>query len=241
MFRDRKPLPFVSMVLSALYFIYVINLGSSTMIGDEIGGDPGGMLLPLVLAIFMFVGFATLFITDKKGKDAPSPMTTSQKRLFGLTALMAALYVLFARSVGYLLTTVTLIHTLTFFYLIGDVQVKNLKHWIVSLLGSIAVLIGLYSIGRKVTRTLLLSARAGSIPAFFGSPSAVVAIVLVLLAALYLGILYGGKKLLKGKLEDEAMNAAWLSGLIAVATTELIYLIFRQLFLVELVRGIIGW
>lgn len=43
MLRSRKPVPIAFMVLSLLYFFYVIGSGSSRMIGDEIGGDPGTM------------------------------------------------------------------------------------------------------------------------------------------------------------------------------------------------------
>ena len=133
MFRNRKPLPLVSMVLSALYFIYVISLGSSTMIGDEVGGDPGGMVLPLFLAIFMFLVSAALFATDRKDpSSSQGGMTSSQKRLFALTAVVSLLYVVLARPLGYILTTLWLLYILTFYYIQGDVVLKDLK---VSLIG----------------------------------------------------------------------------------------------------------
>lgn len=230
------------MVLSALYLIYVISLGSSTMIGDEIGGDPGGMVLPLFLAIFMFIASAALFVTDKKSSSAGGKkMGSQEKHLFAMTVVAALLYVVLARPLGYLLTTLALLYTLTFFYRRADVRAADLGTWIVGLVASTALLLGLYSIGRSITRTLLLSARRGAIPALFGSPSTVVAIVLVVVGALFIIALVLARRTMAATRCSETVRASVNSALIAVATVELIYLIFRQLFLVELVRGIINW
>ena len=72
MLRSRKPVPIAFMVLSLLYFFYVIGSGSSRMIGDEIGGDPGTMVLPLVLSVFMFLVSTFLFLTDKPQSESRS-------------------------------------------------------------------------------------------------------------------------------------------------------------------------
>lgn len=199
------------------------------------------MILPLVLSIFMFFGTTALFLTDKKLPSQSSKMETEQKRLFVLTVVVTLLYVLLARPIGYLLTTAWLLHTLTFFYLRGDVRFKESGVWLTSLLGSTALLVGLYTIGRRITRFLLLAGRQGTIPAFFGSTSVVVAIVLVVVTALFLLFIGIAKRVGKERLTQEPIKAAYIASLVAVATTELIYLIFRQLFLVELVRGIIRW
>ncbi|HPZ15366.1 MAG TPA: tripartite tricarboxylate transporter TctB family protein [Sphaerochaeta sp.] len=242
MFRNRKPLPLVSMVLSALYFIYVISLGSSTMIGDEVGGDPGGMVLPLFLAIFMFIASAVLFATDRKDpSSSQGGMTSSQKRLFALTAVVSVLYVVLARPLGYILTTLWLLYILTFSYMQGDVVLKDLKVSLIGFVSSTAFMLALYSIGRKLTRSLLLAARKGSIPSLFGSPSAVAGITLVVVTALFLALLFLSRKLLAQWGKSGSVHSAHISALVAIATTEFIYLIFRQLFLVELVRGIITW
>ncbi|MDY0303770.1 MAG: tripartite tricarboxylate transporter TctB family protein [Sphaerochaeta sp.] len=242
MFRNRKPLPLVSMVLSALYFIYVISLGSSTMIGDEVGGDPGGMVLPLFLAIFMFLVSAALFATDRKDpSSSQGGMTSSQKRLFALTAVVSLLYVVLARPLGYILTTLWLLYILTFYYIQGDVVLKDLKVSLIGFVSSTVVMLALYSIGRKITRSLLLAARKGSIPSLLGSPSAVAGITLVVVTALFVALLFLSRKLLAKWGKSGSVHSAHISALVAIATTEFIYLIFRQLFLVELVRGIITW
>lgn len=230
------------MVLSALYFIYVISLGSSTMIGDEVGGDPGGMVLPLFLAIFMFLASAALFATDKKDPSSPQAgMTSSQKRLFVLTAAVSVLYVVLARPLGYILTSLWLLYVLAFYYMQDDVVLKDLKAFLIGFVSSTVAMLALYSIGRRITRSLLLAARKGSVPSLLGSPSAVAGITLVVVTVLFLALLFLSRKLLAKRGESGAVRSAYVSGLVAIATTEFIYLIFRQLFLVELVRGIITW
>ena len=58
-----KLMPAFMTVLSALYFIYVLSGGDTTLSADAVGGDPGGKVLPLAMAVFMFAGF--LYITLK--------------------------------------------------------------------------------------------------------------------------------------------------------------------------------
>lgn len=245
LFRTRKPLPFVFMVVSILYFIYVISLGSSTMIGDEIGGDPGGMMLPLVLSIFMFVASTILFLTDKKPQEtdkksqeaAQNNRGTSEQRLFLLTLIVAILYVAAMRPLGFIITTAMLVFTLTFFYLQGTVVRKDVATWAVGTVATLAVLLALYSIGRVISRYLLLSARQGRIPQWLGSTGVVLVIVLVLYYLLY--------KLTRARFHHErvpvAVSHAFDACMISAITTELIYLVFRQMFLVELVPGLITW
>lgn len=242
LFRTRKPLPFVFMMVSILYFIYVISLGSSAMIGDEIGGDPGGMMLPLVLSIFMFVASTILFLTDKKPQEATEKVQGSaQRRLFLLTVIVAILYVAAMRPLGFIITTALLIFTLTFYYLQGTIVRKDTVTWAVGTVATLAILLALYSIGRIITRYLLLSARQGRIPQLLGSTSVVVGVVLVVILALYY-LLY---KLTRTRFHHDrvpsSVSRAFDACMISVLTTESLYLVFRQMFLVELVRGLITW
>lgn len=249
LFRTRKPLPFVFMVVSILYFIYVISLGSSTMIGDEIGGDPGGMMLPLVLSIFMFVASTILFLTDKKPQEtdkksqeaAQNGRGASEQRLFLLTLILAILYVAAMRPLGFIITTAMLVFTLMFFYLQGTVVRKDVATWAVGIVATLAVLLALYSIGRVISRYLLLSARQGRIPQWLGSTGVVAGVVLVIVLVLYY-LLY---KLTRARFHHErvpvAVSHAFDACMISAITTELIYIVFRQMFLVELVPGLITW
>ena len=240
--KNRKPLPLAFMILSVLYFIYVVSLGSSRMIGDEIGGDPGGMLLPLVLSIFMFIASTILFITDRADDSYRSGgVQKSQRGLFILTIVVSILYVALMRYVGFLITTNTLLVTLTFAYMREGVKREDLALWGGGAVGSLILLVLIYSIGRRVTRYLLLAARQGVIPKFLGSTSMAFGITLVLVGALFTLVYFGGKKLLSRYDAAAPIHALFQAGFIAMVSTELLYLIFRQLFLVELVRGLITW
>lgn len=242
MFRKHKPVPLAFMIMSVLYFIYVVSLGSSKMIGDELGGDPGGMLLPLFLSIFMFLASTFLMITDTRidGSQAIK-LETAERRLFILTFFMSIAYVVGMRSLGFVLTTVILSYTLTFFYFRGNVLIGDMKAWALGCLVSVAFQLVLYTLARMLTRFLLVGGRTGAIPAFMGSSSFVISAALLLVLLLYLPVaILGGRKVrtLPSLYSAHAMFSAIL---VSVATTELLYLFFRQLFLVELVRGIVTW
>lgn len=243
LFRTRKPLPLVFMLVSIIYFMYVISLGSSTMIGDDIGGDPGGMLLPLVLSIFMFIASTVLFLTDKKPekKKKDEGFGVSERRLFLLTVFVAIFYVAAMRPLGFLIATAFLVYTLTFHYLRGTVARKELLPWGVGTIATLAFLLALYSIGRAITRFLLISARQGRIPQWLGSTGFVVGIVLVVVLALYLTVFRFTRKQFHRENTNPAVAHAFDACMVSVLTTELIYLVFRQMFLVELIRGLITW
>ena len=240
--KNRKPLPLAFMILSVLYFIYVVSLGSSRMIGDEIGGDPGGMLLPLVLSIFMFIASTILFITDRADDAYRSGgVQKSQRGLFILTIVVSVLYVALMRHVGFIVTTNTLLVTLTFAYMREGVKREDLALWGGGVVGSLALLIAIYTIGRRVTRYLLLASRQGVIPKFLGSNGMTFGITLVLVGILFALVYIAGKKLLSRHDAAAPIHSLFQAGFIAMVSTELLYLIFRQLFLVELVRGLISW
>ena len=241
MFQKFKPVPLVFMVVSILYFIYVVSMGSSTMIGDEIGGDPGGMLLPLVLSIFMFIASSVILFTDKKTVASEEIEQKVELRLFLLTIVVAILYVVVMRPLGFVLSTVLLLFTLTYFYQMGIVNKKDINVWAIGSLSSIAILLLIYTIGRKITRYLLLSVRAKTIPQWMGNSTVTVSIVLIILFCFYLLLLKIEKKWFKSGVTTESYVYAFKAGKMAIITTELVYLIFRQMFLVELVRGLIYW
>lgn len=241
MFQKFKLGPLVFMVVSILYFFYVVSMGSSTMIGDEIGGDPGGMLLPLVLSIFMFIASSVILFTDKKTVASEEIEQKVEPRLFILTIIVAILYVVVMRPLGFVLSTVLLLFTLTYFYQMDTVNKKYINVWAIGSLSSIAILLLIYTIGRKITRYLLLSVRAKTIPQWMGNSTVTVSIVLIILFISYLLFVKIENKWFKRGVAQESYVNAFKAGTMAIITTELVYLIFRQMFLVELVSGLIYW
>ncbi len=238
MLKTIKPIPVVFSVASLLYFIYVVNAGSSKMIGDSIGGDPGGMVLPLFLSVFLFIASLYLVITDKRSGEQEK-MTKEERQLFALTFLFSIGYIFLTRILGFLLCTVMLLY-----YLCFANQRKGLKHedWKVAIIGgmfSLLSTVAVYSIGRFVTRTLLLASRKGTIPSWLGSSGVTsVLSVLILLSVVLLTISISRKRWpLDG--DHDTAHAGWIAAVISIATTELLYIIFKQLFLVELSKGLL--
>lgn len=108
-----KLMPAFMTVLSALYFIYVLSGGDTTLSADAVGGDPGGKVLPLAMAVFLFAGF--LYITLKERPDGQG-MDTGTKRLFLITLILSVLYVLLIRHAGFILLSSLLLYCLEYIY-----------------------------------------------------------------------------------------------------------------------------
>ena len=108
-----KLMPAFMTVLSALYFIYVLSGGDTTLSADAVGGDPGGKVLPLAMAVFLFAGF--LYITLKERPDGQG-MDTGTKRLFLITLILSVLYVLLIRHAGFMLLSSLLLYCLEYIY-----------------------------------------------------------------------------------------------------------------------------
>ena len=101
-----KPMPAVMTVLSALYFFYVLTSEDTVLSADAVGGDPGGKVLPLTMAVFMFIGFLYLTVKERPEKTEVNPET---RRLFLLTLILSVAYIFLIRPVGFVIT-LSLIH-----------------------------------------------------------------------------------------------------------------------------------
>jgi hypothetical protein len=239
---NRKPIPVFFMFLSVLYFIYVAGMGNSRMIGDEMGGDPGGMVLPLFLSLFMFIASVYLLLTDKTQEtQEKAKMGKPVRGLFILTLIFSIAYILLIRSLGFILCTCILLFYLCFANMRGELRLKDLKTGGLWLLLAIVFQVAFYSMGRLITRWMLMAGRTGVIPVWMGNPGFVAFVTTVALMALCVVLILFLKKPMSAEKAGEAVHSGWLSALIAVISTELLYLVFRQLFFVDLARGLITW
>lgn len=242
LFHNRKPLPVVFMILAVLYFVYVVGSGSSKMIGDELGGDPGGMLLPMVLSIFMFVASVYLFLTDRPATDRkPARLGKEERQLFVLTLVLAIGYVFLSRLLGFILSTSLVLFSLSFANLRAGLFWKDWKVWLGGLVSTTALILGVYSVGRVLTRSLLMAGRQGMIPAWLGSTGMVVFLTLLVVSGLIAMLLVLTRKRFSIEHSGVAVHAMWLSAMVAIVSVEFLYLIFRQMFYVELIKGLITW
>lgn len=232
--KKIKALPFTMTIVSLLYFIYVVSSGNSKMIGDEVGGDPGGMLLPLVLSIFMFLGFG--YLTIKERPDSSKKLDPKTRNLFVLTFICAVLYVVLHSLLGFVLSSVLLLYALasTFMTLDDNCSIKNqILVGVGTLLSSLVV----YTIFRKMTRMCLRLGRRGSIPAFFGN-SNVTALLSLIVVTIFLVLFVF---LVYKKMKSDVMKHLVLSGLVSYASVLYLYIVFKQFFMVSLAPGIINW
>ena len=233
--KKVKPLPFVMTIVSGLYFIYVVSNGSSKMIGDEVGGDPGGMLLPLILSIFRFLGFLYITIKEKPNGDVvPDPVT---KRLFIITLASAILYVLLQSILGFVLTSLLLLYILTCTYLSVNEEKTG---WKAAVCGGIITLAGsvlIYSVFRYVTRILLRLGRAGAVPAILGNSNMTALISCLIVTAFLLLFVFAIYK----KITNLKIKRVAASGIISYAVVMYLYIVFKQFFMVTLAPGLINW
>lgn len=233
--KKVKPLPFLMTIVSGLYFIYVVSNGSSKMIGDEVGGDPGGMLLPLILSIFMFLGF--LYITIKEKPDGDEVSDPVTRKLFIITLATAILYVFLQSMLGFVITSLLLLYILTCTYLSVNEEKAG---WKASVLGGVATLAGsilIYSVFRYVTRMLLRLGRAGAIPAIFGNSNMTAFISCLIVTAFLLLFVFAVYK----KISDPKIKRIAAGGIISYAVVMYLYIVFKQFFMVTLAPGLINW
>lgn len=242
MLRSRKPVPIAFMILSLLYFFYVIGSGSSRMIGDEIGGDPGTMVLPLVLSVFMFLVSTFLFLTDKpQSESRSSELGRDDLQLLVLTFIISIVYILMMRTLGFIICTVILLYTLVFFYQRHGIRKNDLSVWFVGVIVSTLMMLGMYSIGRTITRFLFRISRENLNLAWIGSRSFTLFVVLSVVIVVFVVILFVSRSFFRENRAGDTINSAWIACMVSVASTELLYIVFRQAFFVQLAQGLVAW
>ena len=226
-------LPLIMTILSGLYLIYVISSEDTTLVADAVGGDPGGKLIPSIIAVFLFLGF--LYITIKERPDGKK-MEKESLVLFAVTFVLALLYVLLTKTIGFVILTTIVLYSLEYLYSTIGEKRKPLSA-ILGGVGTLAVTAIVYTLMRLLTKTLGRMARAGSLPSAFTSSTlnAVISIVFVLV---FIIILYFTlHKLLKKKDLKRVGDA----GLITFSTVLLLYVVFKQFFLVALAPGLLNF
>ena len=225
----KKTVPIIFVIVSLVYFIYVLNSGSTVMIGDDLKGDPGSILLPIFVSVIMFI--CSVYLLFKREPD----VSTGYKEnvAFYLTLILSIIYVLFFRFIGFLLITNFLIFTLVFFYSTKTNR-SSIKFYSLGLAISSLFSFVLYTISRFVARFLIITSRKidsswmrSSVFIFFSN----LAVLLLLLFFAYKLF----RKAIKGNDKNETGGFVFLS----VCSAVLLFLVFKQLFNVNLVQGLI--
>lgn len=231
--KKIKLLPAIMTILSVLYLIYVISSESTTLVADTVGGDPGGKVIPIMIALFLVLGF--LFITLKE-RPEESKRNNGTAFLFVTTLILALLYVLLTKSVGFIILTTIVLYSLEYIYTTIDESRRPVS----GIIGGTATVISItafYTLMRLITKIMLRMGKKGALPAIFGKNSTIAVICLlyifVIVTILELTVV---QTLKKRGLEKEA-NA----GIITFAVVLFLYVVFKQLFLVGLAPGLLNY
>lgn len=228
-----KVMPFILMILSAIYVLYVLSSEDTVLLADSVGGDPGGKILPLIMGVFMFFGF--LYITIKE-RPNEIHMNAKTKQLFYITLLLSISYVFFIRHVGFIIMSTILLFSLEYIYATID-ENRNIKHLLYGGLGTLLTTSSLYFIMRMISRNLMRLGRNGLIPEMFSSPilQAVISILYVTLVTILLN------KTVCQKLRAKGLKEISNSGLLTVATVLFLFVVFKQFFSVNLAPGLLNF
>ncbi|RGC27390.1 hypothetical protein DWX59_11895 [Enterocloster aldenensis] len=228
-----KLMPAFMTVLSALYFIYVLSGGDTTLSADAVGGDPGGKVLPLAMAVFLFAGF--LYITLKERPDGQG-MDTGTKRLFLITLILSVLYVLLIRHAGFILLSSLLLYCLEYIYTAAG-QDCDKKQAVLGGLGTMGITALGYFIMRTITKSLMHLGRIGDFPGIF-TVSTFQAVISLAYVALFT---FAVSRTLCRKLKAAGMKRIADPGLLTLATVLFLYVVFKQFFSVNLAPGILDF
>lgn len=228
-----KPLPAIMTVLSFFYLLYIVSSESTTLVADAVGGDPGGKLLPVVIAIFLIAGF--LFITLKE-RPTGEKMSKESFSLFIITLGAAILYILLTKTIGFIILSTILLYSLEYVYTtIGEK--RNPLEAIIGGLVTIFSTVGFYTLMKFMSKGLARMSRKGVIPALFGNSTFIAVIclgyVLIIVTLLSLTL----RKFLSAKKLNRSGNA----GIITLAIVLIIYVVFKQFFLVGLAPGLLNY
>jgi hypothetical protein len=233
----RRVIPLIFIVISLLYILFSFSLEERRMIGDVKGWDPGSRAMPVGVGFIMLTASVYLAYKEKKsrGEDETS-LELSIRKLMILTILLSILYILFFRFLGFVLSTHILLFTLIYFNYESNVKLNMIPSFSIGILLSTGLMLLFYSIGRYITRLLFLSGRRSDLPILSGKLFTV-GIPFFVLLILFVTLLF----LLKKTLKNDRFRITLTSGFTAIGLTELLYIVFKQVFLVSLAKGLIGW
>ncbi len=253
--RIKRVVSVSLIVVALLYLAFSLTMEQRKMIGDERGWDPGSRTIPVGIGLITLV--ASVYLTYKEGRPTEGPgagpggavtgareiqseesqsEASSVRRLVILTVGLSVFFIVGFRFLGFILATHTFLFALIYFNCKQDVRWRMVPLFLLSLPVATLVMILFYSIGRYISRQLFLAGRKWEAPILTdkvftaGAPFLVLSVLLGLLTFL-----------LVRRVKGERHRPAVLAGLVAVGATELLYIVFKQVFWVSLAKGLIFW
>ena len=233
----KRVIPIAFIIISLLYIVFSFTVEERKMIGDVRGWDPGSRAMPIGIGFVMLA--ASVYLTYKE-RRSPAQEEERQKpsiiKLVILTILLSTFYILCFRFLGFIISTHILLFTLIYFNYQQDIRWDMIPAFSLGLLISTCGMILFYSIGRYISRYLFLLGRKLDIPMLKGKifTAGIPFVVLLIIFAILLLLLR--KAIKKGK-----YHIPLVAGFTAIGATEFLFIVFKQIFWVSLVKGLIFW
>ena len=222
---------------SLFFLVMAFGMDERRMTGDEQGWDPGPRALPVATGGLMLGLTIYLMLRTWNAPQLSKPVAPASCRLVVFAIGLSVLYILIFIPLGFILATTSLLYLLFHFNfkldLRRDLLAGCLKGWGAGL----ALSLVLYSVGRWTSRALFFYGRSSGqvllADRSFGAGASLVAVSAVFLLAIFILKRKSGRRLPLGRTSLSVLTAAGL--------TEGLYIVFQQLFLVELASGLLGW
>ena len=186
----------------------------------------------LVLSVYIFIKEQR----SRSDGEVASSLTRETRGLIAVSIAAATLYVLLFRFVGFILLTALLVYSLSFFYRRAAIRRIELGLYSTGLAITAGFTVAVYSVVRLASRWLFLYGRQLEIELFKENLFRA-ALGLLISGVMLAGALITTRGLVKSRQSRDSRSAA----AVAVATTILVYLVFKQVFTVDLAGGIIYW
>ncbi|NQU58673.1 MAG: tripartite tricarboxylate transporter TctB family protein [Rhodospirillales bacterium] len=230
-FSLRRLVPLAFFITALGYIAFVFSLETSKMIGDVYDYDPGGQIIPLLAGIILAAASLRLVISERLAVSQEVDLSTRRLVLvnIGLSVLFIALF----RPLGFVISTGLMMFFLIYFNqraLEVRVSIRSSVWWLAL---TMVYLISLYSVSRGVVKSFFAMARTYQNDLFrepFLQATAVLAVLIPLIFVVGLIL-----KRFSSSREFPVLVQT------SVSTTMAIYVIFRQLFLVQLPAGVLSW
>ena len=230
-FTFRQWVPLAFLITSIAYIAFVFSLEESTMIGDNFSYDPGGRIVPLLAAIVLCVASLRLVVHERASVRGESDRATLHLVLANIG--LSALFIVLFRPLGFVATTGLMMFWFIYLNLRMIETGASMRTALPWLAVTMIYLVFLYSVSRGVVKGLFALARTYQ-QDLFREPFVQAIAVLVILIPLIVVVGRGLKRLPSSRVYAIASQTT-------VGTTMAIYVVFRQLFLVQLPEGILSW
>ncbi len=250
--KIKRVIPLVFLIFSVFYLVFAFSMEQRRMIGDQQGWDPGSRAIPLGTGFIMLAFSLYLTFSSRREKNEEDVLDRETRNLVILSILLPVLYITVFRYVGFIILTSAMLFTLIFFYYRKGIFLSDAGRYLWGLILSVLLTLSVYTVGRLVTRFFVRYGKHVSSKLLSGRmfTSLVVLILLAVILAvvnMFYKMFYKRRKgrignVSRSNTNRESIDSTLFTAMItATAITEILYLVFKQIFWVSLARGVIFW